>query len=287
MSLLSRIETALGTKIVGSKPLSIGFGLEGLRARLADGREVAVKASREGSEQSANLKLEGWMLQELTRLTDLPSPRVHAAEPGLLVMDWVDNDGGGIGGDVQSHAAEFLAALHAVPREAFGCARDTLIGPLHQPNPPSDKWIPFFRDQRLTYMAKEAHDEGQLSARLLTRIVQLGDRLDNYLTEPAHPALIHGDLWTGNVLVRGNRIAGFVDPAIYCAHPEIELAFMTMFGTFGQPFFETYEALSPIEPGFRDLRRDIYNLYPTLVHVRLFGASYLPPIDRMLARLGL
>ncbi len=287
MSLQSRIEAALGTKIVDSRPLSVGFGLEGLRATLADGREVAVKASREDSEQSDNLELEGWMLQELTRLTSLPSPRVHAAETGLLVMDWVENDGGGIDADVQRHAAELLAALHTVPREKFGYARDTLIGPLHQPNPASDKWIPFFRNQRLMHMARKAQNEGQLSARLLARIEKLAERLDHYLTEPAHPALIHGDLWTGNVLVRGNRIAGFVDPAIYCAHPEIELAFTTMFGTFGQPFFEAYEALSPLEPGFLDLRRDIYNLYPTLVHVRLFGTSYLPPIDRALARLGL
>ena len=88
------------------------------------------------------------------------------------------------------------------------------------------------------------------------------------------------------MLVRGRRVAGFVDPAIYCGNPEIELAFTTLFGTFGEAFFEAYEALLPLEPGFHELRSGLYNLYPRLVHVRLFGSSYLPPIERTLARLG-
>jgi fructosamine-3-kinase len=115
----------------------------------------------------------------------------------------------------------------------------------------------------------------------------LASRLGDYLTEPAHPSLLHGDLWTGNVLVKSGRIAGFVDPAIYFGHPEIELAFTTMFGTFGDVFFDAYEALSPLAPGFQDVRLDIYNLYPSLVHVRLFGSSYLGGIERTLSRLGI
>ena len=106
------------------------------------------------------------------------------------------------------------------------------------------------------------------------------------LCEPAHPSLLHGDLWSGNIIVGNDCISGFIDPAIYCGHPETELAFTTMFSTFSDPFFEAYEALSPLEPGFFAERCKIYNLYPTLVHVRLFGASYLPPIDRVLQELG-
>ena len=89
------------------------------------------------------------------------------------------------------------------------------------------------------------------------------------------------------MLVREGRIAGFVDPAISCGHPEIELAFTTMFGTFGKTFFEVYESLVPLEPGFHELRASLYNLYPGLVHVRLFGAGYLAGIERTLAGIGL
>jgi fructosamine-3-kinase len=280
-----RLEAVLGQRVTALATMPVGFGLTGFKVDLADGRRLAVKARQDSAR--VDLRLEGYMLCELAKHSALPVPVVHFAEPDLLVMDFIETDGGGITPHVERHAAELIAALHATPRPAFGYERDTLIGPLPQPNPQSDRWIPFFRDYRLLAMARTAEVEGKLPAKLLTRLERLAERLDTYLAEPRHPSLLHGDLWTGNVLVRGERIAGFVDPAIYCGHPEIELAFTTMFGTFGRPFFEAYEALLPLEPGFHELRSALYKLYPTLVHVRLFGSAYLPPIERTLARLGL
>jgi len=289
--LRARLEAALGSPILRMGPLAVGFGLTGHTVELEDGRRLAVKARTAGSGPSLasdpSLALEGYMLGELARLSELPVPHVYVAEPDLLVMAFIENDGGAITADVERDAARLIAALHATPRAAFGYGRDTLIGPLPQPNPQSPAWIPFFRDHRLLHMARAARDEGALPVALYGRLETLAERLETWLTEPPFPSLLHGDLWTGNVLVKGNRIAGFVDPALYCGHPEIELAFTTMFGTFGTAFFEAYEALSPLEPGFHELRRDLYNLYPTLVHVRLFGESYLAAVERTLKRLGL
>jgi fructosamine-3-kinase len=285
-ALKQRIEAALGARIMEARPMPVGFGLDGLAARLGDGRRVAVKARR-GAADGAGLELEAYMLRELERLSDLPVPHVHHAEPGLLVMAFIETDGRGITESAERHAGALIAALHAVPRPHFGYERDTLIGPLPQPNPRRERWVPFFRDQRLLHMAGMAHRAGNLPSDVLHRIERLAARLEDHLPEPAHPSLLHGDLWTGNVLTREGRIAGFVDPAISFGAPEIELAFATLFGTFGRPFFEAYESALPLEPGFFELRRDLYNLYPLLVHVRLFGASYLGGIDRTLARLGL
>ena len=280
-----RLEATLGVSVTAFAPMPVGFGLTGFKVDLADGRRLAVKERQ--APARVDLRLEAYMLGELARHSTLPVPAVHLSDPDLLVMDFIETDGGGITPQVERHAALLIAALHAVPRRCFGYERDTLIGPLPQPNPQMDRWIPFFRDHRLLAMARAAQAEGKLPARLLVRLERLAERLDTYLSEPRDPSLLHGDLWTGNVLVRGQRIAGFVDPAIYCGHPEIELAFTTMFGTFGPAFFEAYEALLPLEPGFHELRSALYKLYPTLVHVRLFGSAYLPPIERTLARLGL
>jgi fructosamine-3-kinase len=284
--LKDKLETTLGSRVVETRHLGVGFGLTGLEVRLADGRHLAVKAREAGSGDRAPLDLEAYMLNELARLSELPIPHVHYVDADLLVMDFIDNDGGGITPSVERHAAELLAALHATRREDFGYARDTLIGPLPQPNTPSQRWVPFFRDHRLLFMAEKAREEGSLPTALYARIERLAERIEDYLLEPDFPSLLHGDLWTGNVLVLESRIAGFVDPAIYCGHPEIELAFTTMFGTFGRVFFEAYEALMPLEPGFHELRSELYNLYPTLVHVRLFGSGYLAPVEHTLARLG-
>jgi len=280
-----RLEATLGVSVTAFAPMPVGFGLTGFKVDLADGRRLAVKERQ--APARVDLRLEAYMLGELARHSTLPVPAVHLSDPDLLVMDFIETDGGGITPQVERHAALLIAALHAVPRRCFGYERDTLIGPLPQPNPQMDRWIPFFRDHRLLAMARAAQAEGKLPAKLLVRLERLAERLDTYLSEPRDPSLLHGDLWTGNVLVRGQRIAGFVDPAIYCGHPEIELAFTTMFGTFGPAFFEAYEALLPLEPGFHELRSALYKLYPTLVHVRLFGSAYLPPIERTLARLGL
>lgn len=285
-ALKARLEQALGSTVVESGALPVGFGLTGLTLELADGRRLAVKARQGAGNGQPSLDLEAFMLGELARLSDLPVPRVHHAEPDLLVMDFIDNDGGGITPSVERHAGELIAKLHASRRERFGYARDTLIGPLPQPNPETDEWVTFFRDHRLLFMARRAHAEGSLPSAMLARIERLAERIGDYLIEPAFPSLLHGDLWTGNVLVRGDRIAGFVDPAIYCGHPEIELAFATLFGTFGESFFAAYQELMSIEPGFHELRSSLYNLYPRLVHVRLFGAGYLDGIDGTLARLS-
>jgi fructosamine-3-kinase len=281
-----RLASVLGSAVVQARPMPVR-GLIGLEIRLADGRHLAVKARAEDRGLASDLPLEAYMLSELHRLTDLPVPKVHHAEADLLVMDFIETDGSGITPSAERHAGELIAKLHAVPRASFGYERNTSIGPLAQPNRQAQAWVPFFRDQRLLHMAGEAHREGSLPASLLHRIERLAERIGGYILEPPFSSLLHGDLWSGNVLVRGGRIAGLVDPAIYCGHPEIELAFATLFGTFGQVFFDAYEGVMPLVPGFHEIRLNVYNLYPRLVHLRLFGASYLAGIEKTLARLGL
>ena len=149
-----RLEAALGSPVIETASLPVGFGVTGLTVGLADGRRLAVKAR--GGDAGPNLALEGYMLGELARLSDLPVPHVHVAEHDLLVMDFIDNDGGPITPEVERHAGELIAALHGTPRERFGYARDTLIGPLPQPNPEGPRWVPFFRDHRLMHMARSA-----------------------------------------------------------------------------------------------------------------------------------
>ena len=125
-----------------------------------------------------------------------------------------------------------------------------------------------------------------MSSALLKRIERFAGDLHQFIDEPEHPSLLHGDVWTTNVLATGGKISGFIDPAVYYGHPEIELAFTTLFSTFGQAFFDAYHALRPIPDGFFETRRDVYNLYPLLVHARLFGSSYLNSVEGTIARLG-
>lgn len=278
-----RIGAAAGAPVRRMHALSGGSVGEVYRAELTDDRQVAVKIA---DPQTGRLQVEGAMLDDLARLSRLPVPRNLYATPELLVMSWVDNDGAGLGDSAQRHAAELLADLHGITAGHFGYERDTLIGGLHQPNGWMPSWRDFFRERRLLYMAREAHKAGRLPSALLARVEQLADQLDRWIADDSRPSLIHGDMWSGNVLTKANRIASFVDPAIYYADAEIELAFSTLFGTFGEPFFRRYGELRPLKPGFFEERRDLYNLYPLLVHVRLFGGSYVGSVERTLKRYG-
>jgi fructosamine-3-kinase len=231
------------------------------------------------------LEPEGFMLHYLKTHSSLLVPAVIHTSDTLLLMEFIEGDSC-FSTTAERHAAELLAALHTVRGEQFGFERDTLIGGLRQPNPHYDSWIDFFRDQRLFYMAGEAARVGRLPGHFLTRLENFAARLGDWLTELDYPALIHGDVWTTNVLTSHDRITGFLDPAIYYAHPEIELAFITLFNTFGMGFFQRYHEIRPIAPGFFETRRDIYNLYPLLVHVHLFGGGYVASVDSILSRFG-
>jgi len=225
------------------------------------------------------------MLRYLSEHSGLPVPAVRHSEPNLLIMDFAEGNSH-FPAAAQRHAAELLAALHGVRGPAYGLERDTLIGPLRQPNPWTDSWTDFFRDQRLLAMGEEARRSGSLSKRGFQRLEAFARRLGDFIEEPAAPSLLHGDVWTTNVLASGGRITAFIDPAVYYGHPEIELAFTTLFGTFGEAFFERYKELRPISPDFFEQRREIYNLYPLLVHTRLFGGGYAQSAERILGSLG-
>lgn len=277
-----RIEAALGVRPRALAPLSGGCIAEAYRAELPGGARVVAKCAA----GAGDLELEAYMLRYLAEHSRLPVPAVLHAEPGILIMEFIET-AGGLDARAEHHAAELLAELHGVTGPAFGHERDTLIGPLHQPNPWTESWLDFFRDQRLIHMGRAAHAAGRLPDATLRRIERLADRLDRYIETPGPPGLIHGDMWGGNVLARNGRIAGFIDPAIYHADPEIELAFSTLFSTYGSSFFDRYNELRPLSDGFFELRRDLYNLYPLLVHVRLFGGGgYLGGVETTLKRLG-
>lgn len=277
---MTELEAALGSRIVRTTPLAGGCVADVVRIELADGRRLVVKRD-DGPDP--RLEVEAEMLRALAGR--LPVPRVEYATPRILAMEYVDGESSFTPG-AEEHAADLLAALHAHRAERFGWARDTLIGGLVQRNGWRRRWLMFFRENRLLAMANEAHAAGRLPDSMRARIDVLASRLDEWIQEPAHPSLLHGDVWSGNVLARGDRIVAFLDPAISYGHPEIELAFVTLFSTFGERFFRRYAEHRPIASGFFEARRDLYNLWPLLVHVRLFGSAYVSQVDRTLRKFG-
>jgi fructosamine-3-kinase len=280
-SLSTRLEAILGRSITQITRLSGGLG-DVFCVSLSDRTRVVAKVS---NHSTASLELEAYMLNYLAEKSELPVPAVIHVEPDLLLLSFVPGESR-FSSRAQRNAAELLAALHAITAPAYGLEQDTLIGGLHQPNGWSPTWLDFFREQRLLHMGAKAVRAGRLPLDVMRRLERFAGRLEHWLQQPSRPALIHGDVWAGNVLAAGDPISGFLDPAIYYADPEIELAFITLFNTFGNAFFARYDELRPIAPGFFEERSRIYNLYPLLVHVRLFGDTYVGPVKDSLTFFG-
>ena len=258
---------------------------------LSDGRRVVAKEAR-----NTPLEIEARMLRFLRMHTSLLVPEVLESSDELLVLEYVEG-GSQWGHGTETHAAELLAGLHVVTPgsllshgpssgSAFGFYFDTLIGPFPQRNDWTEEWPEFFRTQRLEPMLEECLSRDRLDDSLVGRLRLLMGDLDRLLDHSPEPGLVHGDIWSGNVLAANGRLTAFLDPALYFADPEVELAFIELFSTFGPMFWRRYEELRGIDPGYRSVRRDVYQVYPLLVHVALFGGTYVAGVEERLERLG-
>lgn len=86
------------------------------------------------------------------------------------------------------------------------------------------------------------------------------------------PALLHGDLWSGNVAEDASGPVIF-DPASFYGHSEYELAIAGMFGGFSGSFYTAYHSRVPRAPGF-EKRLQLYQLFHYLNHWNHFGSGY-------------
>ncbi len=184
--------------------------------------------------------------------------------------------------DFWDRFAEKLAALHRNNASQFGLEFNNYMGSLPQQNTFENEWSEFFILHRIETQLDPAVGSGRLAVEIVRRFNKLFSKL-GALLPPEPPALIHGDLWSGNFMTGPDGYAKIIDPAVYYGHREMDLAMTKLFGGFADEFYTSYQQYFPHETGFNE-RVDIYNLYPLLIHVNLFGSSYAPRIEQILKR---
>lgn len=173
-----------------------------------------------------------------------------------------------------------LAALHLHTNPEFGFAHDNYIGSTHQPNAWTSDGNQFFAEQRLLFQARLARERGLLGQSDLRTIENLANRLPDLI--PNQPAsMLHGDLWSGNAMTDSRGEPAIIDPAAHFGWAEAELAMTSLFGSFPSTFYQAYEEIRPLEPGYY-ARYSIYNLYHLLNHLNIFGRGYLGQVQAIL-----
>lgn len=281
-SLKKRYEALLGHSLRSLTPVSGGDIGESVRIDLADGTKLFAKRYPGGQSAMSSAEAEG--LGWLREAACLRIPKVIAAssdgEP-TLILEWIEQ---------RAPADKFdealgrgLAALHQSGVPGFGLQRDNYIGPLLQRNQPRESWAEFYAHERIAPQVELARRSGRLSVALERRLETLIDEMTEHCGPEPQPARLHGDLWTGNVMADAHGMPCLIDPATYGGHPEMDLAMMKLFGGFSARVFDAYDEASPLAPDF-DRRLALWQLYPLLVHLNLFGSNYAAQVDRALGQ---
>lgn len=175
---------------------------------------------------------------------------------------------------------EKIALLHKnTSPKGHGLDYTNYLGAASQVNTWNKDGVAFFTENRLRKQLAQAVYDRKIDCALETKFESLFEKLPSLLPNEAS-ALIHGDLWSGNAMTNPDGLITLVDPACYYGLREAEIAFTTMFGGFDEAFYEAYNANFPIQKGFHE-RIPLYNLYPLLVHVNLFGEGYLPAVKKI------
>jgi fructosamine-3-kinase len=203
----------------------------------------------------------------------------EVGDESFLLMEWIDAGQSTVSSS--QTLGKHLAQMHRTTTPMFGFATDNYMGSLHQSNKQHNTWADFFIAERLEPMVKMAVDNHELSQTDIRRFEDLYNKLpDLFIQEP--PSLIHGDLWGGNYLISSDGKPYLIDPAVSYGNREFDIAMTTLFGGFDNAFYEAYSDGFLLQPGWQK-RLKLWNLYPLLVHVNLFGGSYTQQVRQNLA----
>jgi fructosamine-3-kinase len=284
-----RLRAKLAAEL-GSPPLLVRAAAGGdinqtFSIELDDGRKLFVKTHR--SPPPGMYACEARGLNWLAEARALRVPEVLLASdadqhgPACLVLETIDTGRRSAGFDEALGSG--LARIHQTGATCFGLDHDNYLALLPQHNASLPSWPRFYAERRLGPQTELASRSGRITAKLARQLEALCAKLETLAGPPEAPARLHGDLWSGNLLCDAHGEPCLIDPAVYAGHREIDLAMMRLFGGFSERVFAAYHAAYPLAPGHRE-RVALYQLYPLLVHVNLFGGQYASQVEQLIAR---
>ena len=221
-------------------------------------------------------------LSYLSNITSLV-PKIKFNSDDLLIMDYIENNG--IRDEnYQLTLANEILKIHKNSNKKYGFKFAAQIGALKQTNEFTDNWMVFFRDKRLISIFELINNNNSMPNHINIKIEKLIKNIHNYIPNTPTPRLLHGDLWSGNILYNNGTLAGLIDPGIYFGHNELEIAYLTWFNFVNEEFIKSYSNIIPIEKDYFEYE-PIYQLYYSLLNVHLWDRIYIRDTENLLAKI--
>lgn len=280
------IDKTFFESLLDEEILSINLFIKGQIGDIYKLQTVTKNYILKTSQPSPMLQTEAEMLEDINKYK-ISVPQVFDVSERHLLMEFIAEEHLPKC-TMEIEAARVLSELHAVTNESrmYGYYYNTSIGPFEQVNEQTQyNWGLFLGQMRIMPMAKICYEKGRIDRGIVERLEGLCRDLYKRIDMSAiTPSLLHGDLWSGNILfnIKG---ATLIDPALYFGDREMELAFILLFDTFGETFFNAYSEVHPLSEDFYETKVPLYQLYPVLVHVALYGSSYVVQLEQRLTLL--
>ncbi|MFI5219819.1 MAG: fructosamine kinase family protein [Bacteroidia bacterium] len=277
------IENRLSVTIQNTKPVSGGCINEAQKLETNSGNYFLKINSANAFPGMFEAEAKG--LQILSVANEITVPAViytgEFQNSSYLILEWIES--GRRSKNFFESFGRNLARLHKHKNGFFGLNHDNYIGSLPQLNKQYENGVDFFIEQRLMKQIELAEKNNAINNSVIQQFDNLFKKLAEIIPDEK-PALLHGDLWSGNYMTGNNGEACIIDPAVYYGYREADLAMTKLFGGFDAAFYESYNEEFPLQKGWQQ-RLDIFNLYPLMVHVNLFGGGYLEQVKMILKSL--
>ena len=279
------LEPLLGTTIKSSYTIGGGSINQTQVLELTNGERVFMKQNSNPPTDFFLAEVKGLrLLAKAKNGPRIPKPIAlqSGPRPTFLIMEYLENSNESK--SFSDGLARKLAELHRISQDHFGLDHDNFIGSTPQKNNLEKDGIIFFRDHRIQFQRQLAQKAGLLPVSIDKKIDSLCENLNRFLdTSGERPALMHGDLWSGNYFPDSNGNPCIFDPAVYYGLREADIAMTELFGRLPERFYDAYHEAFPMNHGYHE-RKDLYNLYHLLNHLNLFGSSYLSSVQKIVNR---
>ena len=272
-----------GSDVASLSPLGGGSISSAYKAALSDGTSTFIKVSPQSPDMFVK---EANGLKELQKANAIRIPTVLHADKEILILEYLPVSSPSNKKKFFEEFGRQFAQLHKFTSPSFGFSENNYIGSTPQKNmPQSNSWKEFYRTERLLFQFHLAERNGYADSGLRKAYTALEQHIDDIIPDASEPpALLHGDLWSGNYLCVENDIPAIIDPAVYYGHREADLGMTLLFGGFSDSFYDSYNESYPLNKGW-EFRMEVYKLYHLFNHLNLFGEGYYGQVVESMRRL--